>query len=183
MSAMRLAWVPLCLSLAIGSAAAQPKADIDRWFSDLAKAESAETAKPIEDKIEGAFRQSGSPSLDLLLSRAKEAVAGGDSKTAATLAGTLNKLAPNFAEGWRLRATLDAAAGNDSAAMVALQRVVTLNPRHFSAMADLAGMLEDYGDKKAALALYRKVLTLDPHHEGAGSRVRELERAVEGQGI
>jgi Flp pilus assembly protein TadD len=180
---MRLAWIALFLSLATGSAVAQPKGQIDRWFQDLAKAESAEEAKPIEDKIEAAFRQSGSASIDLLMSRAKEAVSAADSKTAATIVNSVTRLAPNYAEGWRLRATLEAAAGNDSAAMLALQRVVTLNPRHFSAMADLAGMLEDYGDKKAALTLYRKVLGLAPRHEGAGSRIRELEREVEGQGI
>ena len=56
---MRLAWTALFLSLAIGSATAQPKAQVDRWFQDLAKAESADDAKPIEDKIETAFRQSG----------------------------------------------------------------------------------------------------------------------------
>ena len=180
---MRPAWTALFLALMLAPAMAQPKTQIDRWFADLAKAESAEDAKPIEDKIEAAFRQSGSASLDLLMARAKEAVAGGDSKTAATLAATVNKLAPDFAEGWRLRALLDAAAGNDSAAMIALQKVVSLNPRHFPAMADLAGMLEDYGDKKAALTLYRKVLTLDPRHEAAVDRVRALTREVEGQGI
>ena len=180
---MRLAWVPLCLSLAIGSAAAQPKAQLDRWFQDLAKAQSAEDAKPIEDKIETAFRQSGSASVDLLMTRAKAAVSAADTKTATTIIGSVTKLAPNYAEGWRLRATLEAAGGNDGAAMLSLQRVVTINPRHFSAMVDLAGMLEDYGDKKAALTLYRKVLTLSPRHEAASTRARALEREVEGQGI
>ena len=180
---MRLAWVPVLLSLAIGSAAAQPKGPVDRWFQDLAKAESADDAKPIEDKIETAFRQSGSASVDLLMTRAKEAVSASDTKAAAAIVGSVTKLAPNYAEGWRLRATLEAASGNDAAAMISLQRAVTINPRHFSAMADLAGMLEDYGDKKAALTLYRKVLTLYPLHEGANSRARALEREVEGQGI
>jgi tetratricopeptide (TPR) repeat protein len=180
---MRLAWTVLFLSLAVGSAAAQPKAQIDRWFQDLSKAGSADEAKPIEDKIETAFRQSGSPSVDLLMTRAKEAVSAADTKTATTLIGSVTRLAPNYAEGWRLRATLEAAGGNDGAAMLSLQRAVTINPRHFSAMADLAGMLEDYGDKKAALTLYRKVLTLYPRHEAANNRVRALERDVEGQGI
>ncbi len=180
---MRPAWTALFFALMLAPALAQPKAQIDRWFADLAKAETAEDAKPVEDKIDAAFRQSGSASLDLLMTRAKQAVASGDSKTAATLTAAVNKLAPDFAEGWRLRAVLDAAAGNDGAAMIALQKVVTLNPRHFSAMADLAGMLEDYGDKKAALALYRKVLGLDPRHESAVDRARALESEVEGQGI
>ncbi len=98
---MRLAWTVLFLSLAVGSAAAQPTAQIDRWFQDLSRAESADEAKPIEDKIETAFRQSGSPSVDLLMARAKEAVSAADTKTAAAIVGSVTKLAPNHAEGWR----------------------------------------------------------------------------------
>ena len=182
------AWAFLLLLAATASATAAPpapapKSQIDRWFDDLAKAESEEDAKPIEDKIAGAFKQSGSASIDLLMSRANAALNAADSKTADLLLAAVTKVAPNYAEGWRLRATLDAAAGNDSAAMIALQRVVTINPRHFSAMADLAGMLEDYGDKKGALALYRKALALDPHLEGADHAARALQKEVEGQGI
>jgi len=180
---MRLAWTALLLTASIGSAQAQPKVQIDRWFADLAKAESAEDAGSIEEKIDAAFRQSGSASVDLLMSRAKESVGGGDSKTAITLATAINRLAPSYAEGWRLRAMLDAAAGEDSAAMLALQKAISLNPRHIGAMVELAGMLEDYGDKAGALKLYRQVQTLSPRNEAAENRVRALSREVEGQGI
>jgi Flp pilus assembly protein TadD len=186
---MRLAWTALFLATAIGTAAAAtssapaPQSQIDRWFADLAKADSPEDAKPIEDKIEAAFKQSGSPSIDLLMSRANSALNGADSKTATTLLMAVTRVAPNYAEGWHARATVDAAAGNDSAAMLSLQKVVSLNPRHFGAMAELAGMLEDYGDKKGALALYRKALALDPQLDGAARSVRALEKDVEGQGI
>jgi Flp pilus assembly protein TadD len=159
------------------------KSQIDRWFADLAKAESAEDAKPIEDKLEAAFRQSGSPSVDLLMSRAKAAMGAADNKTAAAILTAVTKAAPQYAEGWRARATLDAAAGNDGAAMVSLQRVITINPRHFPVRVELAGLLEDYGDKKGALALYRKALALDPQLDIAARRVRALEKEVEGQGI
>lgn len=188
------AWVLLLLcATALPAAAAPPpapaantpvpKADLDRWFADLAKAESAEDAKPIEEKIENAFKQSGSPSIDLLMSRANAALNAADNKTAGALLDAVTKAAPAYAEAWHIRATMDAAGGNDSAAMLSLQKVVSLNPRHFSAMAELAGMLEDYGDKKGALAMYRKALALDPQLEGAARSVRALERDVEGQGI
>jgi Tfp pilus assembly protein PilF len=186
---MRHAWACLIFLAATGVAVAAPPAaptpqsQVDRWFADLAKADSPEDAKPIEDKIEGAFKQSGSPSIDLLMSRANAALNGADAKTATTLLAAVNKVAPNYAEGWHVRATVDAANGNDSAAMLSLQRVVSLNPRHFTAMVELAGMLEDYGDKKGALALYRKALALDPQLEGAARSIRALEKDVEGQGI
>jgi len=187
------AWVLLFSLAASGAAIAAPsstpaskpaaKSDIDRWFADLAKAESAEDAKPIEEKIESAFKQSGSPSIDLLMGRANAALGAADNKTAGALLEAVTRAAPTYAEAWHVRATMDAAGGNDSAAMLSLQKVVSLNPRHFSAMAELAGMLEDYGDKKGALAMYRKALALDPQLDGAARSVRALEREVEGQGI
>jgi Tfp pilus assembly protein PilF len=181
------AWAFLLLLAATASTAAAPppaaNSRIDRWFADLAKAQSPEDAKPIEDKIAAAFKQSGSPSVDLLMSRANTALNAADSKTAGALLMAVTKVAPRYAEGWRVRATLDAASGNDSAAMLSLQRAVSLNPRHFAAMVELAGMLEDYGDKKGALTLYRKALALDPQLESASRSVRALEKAVEGQGI
>jgi len=185
---MRAAWAFLLLLAATASVAAAPPAprpasQIDRWFADLAKAGSPEDAKPIEDKIAAAFKQSGSPSVDLLMSRANAALNAADSKTAGALLTAVTKVAPRYAEGWHVRATMDAASGNDSAAMLALQRVVSLNPRHFTAMVELAGMLEDYGDKKGALTLYRKALALDPQLESAVRAARALEKDVEGQGI
>jgi Flp pilus assembly protein TadD len=179
---MRPAWSLLCLVLIAAPAAAAPS-QLDRWFADLAKADSPEDAKPIEDKIEAAFRQSGSPSADLLATRAKQAMGAADNKTAGAILTALTHVAPTYAEGWHLRATLDAATGNDSAAMLSLQKVVSLNPRNFSAMVELAEMLEDYGDKKAALTFYRKALALDPQLEGATRAARALEKEVEGQGI
>jgi len=185
---MRTAWALLLLGATVLPAAAaptpsSPKNQLDRWFAELAKADSPEEAKPIEDKINAAFKQSGSPSVDLLMTRANAALNAADNRTAGAILAAVTKLAPAYAEGWHVRATLDAGSGNDGGAMLSLQKVVSLNPRNFAAMAELAVMLEDYGDKKGALALYRKALALDPQLEGAARSARALEKEVEGQGI
>ena len=179
---MRQALAVVFLCAGIGGALAAPS-QLDGWFADLAKAGSPGEARPIEDKIAAAFRQSGSASVDLLMSRAKDALSASDNKTAMALLASVTKLAPNYAEGWHARATLEAAGGNDSAAMLSLQKVVRLNPRHFTAMVELADMLEDYGDKAGALKLYRAALKLDPQLEGAARHVQGLARDVEGQGL
>jgi Tfp pilus assembly protein PilF len=184
---MRSALAILFLVAATGAVfAAPPKAPrsmLDKWFTDLAHADSPESAKPIEQQIASAFRQSGSPSVDLLMSRANQALGGADNKTAGTLLGAVTRIAPRYAEGWHARAMLEAAGGKDSAAMLSLQKTVALNPRQFTAMTELAGMLEDYGDKAGALKLYRRALVLDPQQETAARRVKALTKAVEGQSI
>jgi tetratricopeptide (TPR) repeat protein len=156
---------------------------IEKLFSQLAKAETAEEAQPIEGKIRAQFRVSGSPSVDLLMTRAQAAAAAADKATAKKLIDAVTTIAPNYAEGWHTRAAMENAGGDDAAAMVSLQKTVQLNPRQFNALDELGDMLQDYGDKPAALKLYRRALELNPHMEGTVRKIRELARGVEGQDI
>lgn len=185
---MRVPALLLALCLAAGFAQAAPipvapKKTIDSLFDSLKRAQSAEDAKPIEEQIGVIFLESGSASVDLLMTRGTSALTAGDNATAQKLFTAVTEIAPNYAEGWHERAQLEVAANNDGGAMVSLQRVLTLNPRHFKAMAELGAMLEDYGDKGAALKLYRRALALDPQLEGIDRRVKALTTEVEGQGI
>jgi tetratricopeptide (TPR) repeat protein len=156
---------------------------LDTLFAALAKATSTDDAKPIEEKIDVLFDQSGSATVDLLMTRAQAALQAGDTDTARKLFDSITDLAPDFAEGWHNRAALQAMKGDDEGAMVSLQKTLTLNPREFEAFGQLAEMLEDYGDKKGALAAYRRAQALDPHLGDIERHVRELSRDVEGQGI
>ena len=172
----------LLLLPSLALAAPQPSEE-DKLFAELKKADSPDIAKPIEEKIGQLFRLSGSPSVDLLMSRAGTALSQADNPTARTLIEAVTHAAPRYAEGWRVRAHMQRAANDDAGAMISLQKVVTLNPRHFTAMAELGEMLEDYGDKAGALKLYRRVLALDPQMKEAAEREKALTKEVEGQGI
>jgi len=184
---MRIA-VALALSL-LSLAAAKSvqhkpsKPPLDELFAQLAKAQSPEEARPIEERIGALFAVSGSPSVDLLMARGTAAQAGDDETTARKLFDAVTAIAPDFAEAWFQKAQLQSDAGDDEGAMVSLQRTVTLNPRHFAAMGELGDMLEEYGDKPGALAMYKRALKLDPQLEGAAKHLRALEKDVEGQGI
>ena len=155
----------------------------DKLFEQLAKADSPDTAKPIEEKLGELFRVSGSASVDLLMTRAGTALGQADNPTARALIEAVTNVAPHYAEGWRMRAHMQQASGDDAGAMISLQRAVLLNPRQFVAMAELAEMLEDYGDKPGALKLYRRTLALDPQMKVAAERTKALTKEVEGQGI
>jgi tetratricopeptide (TPR) repeat protein len=155
----------------------------DKLLAQLKHAQSAEEAHGIEQKLQALFRVSGSPSVDLLILRAQAAQAATDKKTAKKLIDAVTAIAPDFAEGWHIRAGMEHGADDDTAALVSLQKVVLLNPRHFQAMVELADMLEEYGDKAGALKLYRRALELDPQLEDATRKVRELTQSVEGRDI
>ncbi len=191
---MRLKLV-LCILLMSGVAAAaqapapkpapKPKGMVSEMdlLAQLKKADSPEAAKPIEEKLAGLYRASGSPSVDLLMTRVRVAVAASDKAAAKKLINAVTNIAPRYAEGWRTRAALETEGGDDAAAMVSLQKTVHLNPRHFMAMIELGDLLQEYGDKTQALKLFRRAAELNPQMEGAERRIRELTRAVEGQDI
>jgi len=165
------------------AALAAPQSPVDKLLSQLKTAENAEDAKPLESQILTAFLRSGSPSVDLLMSRAGAALSAGNKDVARHLYDSITGIAPRYAEGWHRRGLMQSEAGQDEAAMVSLQKAVELNPRHFQAMAELAEMLEDYGDKPGALKMYRRAIALDPQFEGLQRHIDGLSRDVEGQGI
>ncbi len=170
----------LLLPLAAQAAAPPP---LEVLFNQLKHAGSPEEAKPIEDRIGGYFLQSGSATVELLMTRGAAALAAGNNDVAKKLFESVTDIAPDYAEGWHSRANLQHATGDDSGAMLSLEHVILLNPRQFAAMSELAAILEDYGNKAGALKLYRKALEIDPQLDGAQRHVDALTRDVEGQGI
>lgn len=161
----------------------QKPENADALFARLAKAQSPDEAKPVEEKLLLLFKASGSASVDLLMNRAEVAMAAHDEKMARRIVDAVTAIAPDYAEGWHARAALETEAGDDAAAMVSLQKTVALNPRQFNALNELAGMLEDYGDKTGALKLYRRALALNPQLDGVGRHVQGLARQIEGRDI
>jgi len=190
---MRIAiFLAIGLALGVPAAAAEKPVhtaapaqtrELDGLFRALKNAGSDEEAKPIEDRIMAAFLHSGSPTVDLLMTRAAVALKTGDADTAKKLIASVTEVAPDYAEGWHQRGIIRAAAGDDQGAMFCLEKTVTLNPRHFEALAELASKAEEYGDKPTALKLYRKALELDPHYDGLARKVRALEHEVEGESL
>ena len=169
--------------LATQQIAPEALAQIDKLMPALAKAGSADNAKPIEAQLLTLFAQSGSPSVDLLMTRAAAALQAGDAGTAKELVRDVTEIAPTYAEGWRHLGELAQAANDDEGAITAYQKAVTLNPREFQACAELAGILADYGDKKQALQYFRKAQALDPWLSGVNDAVTKLARDVEGEKI
>lgn len=180
-----------CLAIATPALAANappqlaPSAarQIETLMPRLAKARSADAAKPIEAHVLVLFRESGSPSIDLLMTRAAAAAQGGDTATASKLLESITDIAPGFAEAWHIRGMMAAASDQDGVAIVYLNRAIGLNPHQFQAMTDLAGILQEYGDKKQALQYFRKALAIDPWYEGLSKQVQQLSREVEGEKI
>ena len=172
------ALVPLFLTCAV--AAAEDTAKLDGLFTRLQTAEAAEAGR-IEREIWIEWSKSGSPAIDLLLQRGRDALAMGDTTQAIAHFTAVIDHSPGFAEGWNARATAYYQAGDFGPALADIAQVLTLNPRHFGAISGLAAMLEESGNPEKALAAYRAALDIHPHLEGVTAAIQRLEALETGQ--
>jgi tetratricopeptide (TPR) repeat protein len=156
---------------------------LDMLFAQLKAAKSREAAEGLEGAIRKVWMASGSASIGLLMSHGLKALAAKDYEDALFYFDEVVSLAPHYSEGWNKRSAVHFLLNDYSAALADLEHVLRLEPRHFEALAGLAVILEDLGDKKGALDAYRRALELDPWLEGVPARIRHLKPEVEGRGI
>ena len=155
-------------------------AKLDDLFTRLKSAD-AEAALRIEQEIWIEWSKSGSPSMDLLLERGRQAMNEGATALAIEHFTALIDHAPGFAEGWNARATAYWAAGDLGPAVSDIGHALELNPRHFGALSGLGMIFEELRRPQKALEVYRMVLTLNPHAEGVPEAVERLEAELLGQ--
>lgn len=159
-----------------------PETD-EQLLAKLAKAADQRAARPIERELKARWAHTGSPSADLLLKRVDQAMEAHDFDTAREIAQKLTTIAPTFAEAWHRRATLATQKDDYEDAISSLRRTLALQPKNFVALAELGSILEEYNDKPHALDAYRQAKAIDPYIDGINDRIKELTKAVEGQGI
>lgn len=155
---------------------------LDDLFTRLQKADAAE-ASQIESDIWMEWSQSGSPAMDLLLQRGKDAMANGQPDVAVQHLTALVDHAPDFAEGWNARATAYYQLGQFGPAIADIGHVLTLNPKHFGALSGLGSIFEELGKPSQALEVYNAVLVIDPHAPGVVEAVSRIETELQGKDL
>ncbi|MFT4150518.1 MAG: tetratricopeptide repeat protein [Paracoccaceae bacterium] len=155
---------------------------MDDLFSRLKSADEA-TAVRVEREIELEWSKSGSPSMDLLLQRGKDALDNNQPEVAIEHLTALIDHDPDFAEGWNARASAWIATGDLGPAVDDLSHALTLNPRHFGALASLGLIFEEINKPEKALEAYRAALELNPQMADVKDAAKRLEGQLAGQDI
>lgn len=153
---------------------------LDDLFEALRQSDSSGWQE-IEDRIWDAWSQSGSAAMDLLLERGREAIGAGEPVAAIEHLTALVENAPDFAEGWNARATAYFNADLYGPAVADIARALTLEPRHFAALAGLGRIFEDTGDTRRALEAYRKAAAIHPRRPDLREAVERLEAELQGE--
>lgn len=170
----------LLVFLTCAVALAEDTAKLDGLFDRLKTADAAEAGR-IESEIWIEWSKSGSPALDLLLQRGRDAMAVGDLDQAIAHFTAIIDQDPTFAEGWNARATAFYQAGEFGPSVSDIAHVLRLNPRHFGALSGLGTILEETEKPEKALEVYRAALAIHPQMEGVIEAVERLEAQATGQ--
>lgn len=149
---------------------------------ELKDAEPGKAAQ-IDRAVQAEWSKTGSASMDLLLKRGRDAMDDGDYSAAIEHFTALTDHAPDFAEGWHMRATAYYQADLYGPAMADLQMALSLNPDNYNAIFGLGVMLEELGYTDRAYNAYSLVRAIHPNHAEVSSALDRLERDVLGQSL
>ena len=122
------------------------EAALDELFAELKQVRSESEAAAVQARIWDVWMQSGSPTIDLLMTRSVEAMEGGDLPHALVLLNEMVELAPDYPEGWNKRATVLYYLGEWRLSLADIAQTLSREPRHFGALSGLAMIFDDRGD-------------------------------------
>ena len=173
--------LPVMFSLPLTAQTAD-EADESVLLEQLAEADQIESMR-IARQLDALWSKSGSASIDLLLKRGKDALQAQDTAAAIEHLTALTDHAPDFAEGWHVRASAYFAADLYGPAMADLERALALNPSNYNALFGLGSILEIFGDKERAYEVYLRVQAIHPHHEQVATALERLESEIRGMSL
>lgn len=156
---------------------AQKRADeLDALFARLHQSDSDEAARALEKRIWALWTISDSPTAEALLQQATKAMNDGAPKESLSILNRLVGTYPNFPEAWNRRATLYYLMKRDTEALLDIQRVLDLEPRHFGALAGRGLIYQRQKKFTAARKAFEEALKLNPGLEAVKDAIKELER-------
>ncbi|MEM7696706.1 MAG: tetratricopeptide repeat protein [Pseudomonadota bacterium] len=155
-------------------------ARLDVMFGRLAATTDERRANRIARHIMRRMAQSGSDTVDFLMTRAALRMRAKEYGQALDLLDGVIRLEPEFAEGWNRRATVHFLAGNLGQSIADIEQVLQREPRHFGALAGLAMILRAMDRKPEALAVMDRALTIHPHLPRMRERRDRLRLELEG---
>jgi len=154
---------------------------LDELFAALAEADTPKAAERIARDIQVMWMVSGSPTVDVLMTRAGKAIRAEDHGLALDLLDVVVILKPSYAEGWNRRATVHYMREDFGKSLVDIERTLALEPRHWGALSGLAIIQRRLGFKDESLKSFRRALEVNPGLENATKAIEDLEKDAEGE--
>ncbi|WP_269585534.1 tetratricopeptide repeat protein [Roseibium sp. Sym1] len=159
----------------------EEKSRLEELFAGLAEADTPQEAERIARDIQLMWMDSGSATVDVLMSRAGKAIQLEDHALALDLLDVVVILKPSYAEGWNRRATVHYMREDFGKSLVDIERTLALEPRHWGALSGLAIIQRRLGFEDDALKSFKRALEVNPGLENAAEAIESLEKDAEGE--
>src|SRR6516225_7910783 len=156
---------------------------LDDLFQTLKTSSSKEAARAAEDSIWRLWLESGSDTIDLLMTWAMKAMEAKDYAAALDFLDRIVTMKPEYAEGWNKRATVYFLMDDYSKSIADIGKTLALEPRHFGALSGLGMIMRELGEDKRAIEAYQKALAVDPNLDGVKKALDELQTKAAGKQI
>ena len=170
------AWVGFSFGVAD---AAQDDKRLPALFERLKTTKSPGEAEAVQQTIWALWLESANAEVNLLMLEGIDAMNGGDFKRAMTAFDAMVKVAPEFAEGWNKRATVEFLMGDFKPSVIDIQKTLELEPRHWGALAGLGQIYVAIKDEEAAVRAFRRALEINPYLASVKAKLQELEAKLE----
>jgi tetratricopeptide (TPR) repeat protein len=172
------AWAADGVPVATDQPAAAPSRaeQLDQLFAKLKAAKGDASAGQTENQIIAIWLQSGSDTVDLLMSWSAQAITDKNYARALDILDRVVTLKPDYAEGWNKRATVYFLTNDYSQSISDIEHVLVLEPRHFAALVGLGAIFRELGDDQRAIDAYKQALALDPHLDSARQALDQLQK-------
>lgn len=156
---------------------------LERLFARLKAAPDAAAAKTIAAQIEARFSRSGSDTADLMMSRVKLAIERRNFEAALDLLDYLTVLAPQWPEVYHRRSMVHFIQQDMEAALRDIRMTLSLEPRHWHALAGLGSILRSSGKPKPAYQAFKAALAIHPHFGQLSETIEKMRPEIEGAPI
>lgn len=145
-------------------------------LDQLKRAQSMDEAGPIVDKLWREWTSAHKNSdEEALMSEGLVAMSEGNLDRAENIFTKLIEVNPSFTEAWNKRATLRFMLWDFEGSLKDVEKVLTLEPRHFGALSGLGMIHLRLGDPERALKAYEDLLNIFPSNADAVQKIITLK--------
>ena len=181
------AWIAV-LSVIATLATAAARADqadvrLDGLFAELLEPLDPVTAQSIEREIWSIWVEHDDRAVTLLMRKGVDALNRGDRVGALKDFDQIVAIAPDFAEGWNKRATVNYLLGRHEDSLADIEKTLALEPRHFGALAGRGLVYAALDEYELALESFEEALVVNPHLPGARANVENLRKDLKDREI
>lgn len=183
-----LSSIAVALVFSVFFAAQSPLADqtdagLNPLFTRLLQAKDIGEARPIEISIWEIWTQSDDRVVTQLMNEAAAAMNRQDHPRSLRYLDQVVEIAPNFAEGWNRRATVNYMAGRYQESLNDIEQTLALEPRHFGALSGRGLVMMALERTVEALRAFEGALAIHPNLIGAQINAKALREALARQEI